>query len=299
MELHYLKLFNTLATELSFSKTANLLYISQPAVSIQIKKLEEELGFKLFNRSGKNLHLTGNGKLLYEYTKKIFLIVDEAETVFTNKSGNIKGFVEIAASNTPGSYILPRILGEFKYAYPDVVANLHISNTYEVEKLALENRVDFAVNGGEMDYSSYLVVEKLSGENVIIVASPSDKLAQYEYINKCKDLEHTKFIAHGKNSNLYALVESIIDDLDIPVDIHMTLGHIDAIKQAVLAGIGISAMPASTVKMELELGLLKQLKVMNKRWVYPYNLIHHKRRQLSPAAKKLMELVTDRMKALN
>jgi len=299
MELHHLKLFNTLATELSFSKTANLLYISQPAVSIQIKKLEDELGLKLFDRSGKNLHLTGHGKLLYEYTKKIFLILDEAETVFTNQSSKIKGFVEIAASNTPGTYILPKILGEFKELYPEVVTNLHVGNTYEVEKLALENRVDFAVNGGEMTYSSYLIVEKLMEDNVILVASPKDRFAQCEYINECEDLEGAKFIAHGKNSNLYALVESIIDDLDIPVNIYMTLGHIDAIKQAVIAGVGISAMPISSVKMELEMGILKQLKVKGKKWSYPYNLIYHKRRQISPAAKKMMELLIERMKDMN
>jgi DNA-binding transcriptional LysR family regulator len=113
MELNYLKLFNALATQLSVSKAAEMLYISQPAVSMQMKKLEANLGMKLFDKIGKKLYLNENGQLLFEYTSKIFSLIEDAEAQLSSVNSNLKGVVKIGSSNTPGTYILPRILGKF------------------------------------------------------------------------------------------------------------------------------------------------------------------------------------------
>ena len=295
MNLNYLKLFTTLATELSFSKAASLLYISQPAVSIQIKKLEEDLGFKLFDRVGKQLKLTENGEILYQYTKKIFELIDEADIVLTNKYSNLKGIVEIGASNTPGTYILPRILHKFNEAFPGVVANLHIGNTFEVEKMVLENRVDFAIKGGDVMYNSKLYVEWLAEDEVIFITSPNSCLAGHEYID-ANELAKCKFVVHEKNSRLYNLVHLILEDLDLLDNITMTVGHVDAIKQAVRLELGIAAVPISTVEDELKAGTLCQFRIKDKSWFYPYNLVYNKERHRSPASRRLMELVREHMK---
>ncbi|MDF2889985.1 MAG: transcriptional regulator, LysR family [Clostridia bacterium] len=295
MNLGYLKLFNTLATELSFSKAASLLYISQPAVSIQIKKLEEDLGFKLFDRVGKHLALTENGDILYQYTKKIFDLVDEADIVLMNKYSNLKGIVEIGASNTPGTYLLPRIMREFSETFPEVIANLHIGNTYEVEKMILENRVDFAIKGGDVIYNSKLYVEWLAEDEIIFITSPKSCLAGREYVDY-HELEKCKFIVHEKNSRLYNLVQHILQDIDLLDNITMTMGHVDAIKQAVRLELGIAAVPISTVEDELKSGSLCQFRIKGKSWFYPYNLVYNKDRHRSPASRRLMELVRERMK---
>lgn len=295
MNLNYLKLFNTLATELSFSKAASLLYISQPAVSIQIKKLEEDLGFKLFDRIGKQLHLTENGETLYQYTKKIFELVDEADIVLTNKYSNLKDIVEIGASNTPGTYILPRILHKFSEVFPGVVANLHIGNTYEVEKMVLENRVDFAIKGGDVLYNNKLYVEWLAEDEVIFITSPNSCLAGREYV-KSDELTNYKFVVHEKNSRLYNLVHQILEDMGLLDNITMTVGHVDAIKQAVRLELGIAAVPISTVEDELKAGTLCQFRVNDKSWFYPYNLVYNKERYRSPASRRLMEMVREYMK---
>lgn len=295
MDLHYLKLFNTLASELSFSKAADKLFISQPAVSMQIKKLETELSVKLFDKVGKSIFLNDNGKMLYEFTKKIFTLVDEAEACFKSQSGILKGVINIGASNTPGTYIMPRILGEFKEVYPDVNTNLHVGNTYEIDRMIFENRVDFAVNGGDILYSSEVNVEKLMNDEVMLVSSPNNRLAELEYVER-DDLKSARYITHEKNSQLCKLLEDILNELGLPANIAMTLGSIDAIKQAVSADLGISAIPRSAICMELKFGLLKQFKIKDKKWLYPYNLIYHKKRQLSVSAKKLMELVKLRMR---
>jgi DNA-binding transcriptional LysR family regulator len=295
MNLSYLKLFNTLAIELSFSKAASLLYISQPAVSIQIKKLEEDMGFKLFDRVGKQLQMTENGEILYQYTKKIFDLVDEADAVLTKKYANLKGMVEIGASNTPGTYILPRILSEYSEFFPEVVTNLHIGNTFEVEKMVLEDRVDFAIKGGNVMYNSKLYVEWLAEDEVIFITSPNSCLAGRDYVDS-NELANCKFVVHEKNSRLYNLVQHILEEQGLLDNITMTVGHVDAIKQAVRLELGIAAIPISTVEDELKAGTLCQFRVKDKSWFYPYNLVYNKERHRSPASRRLMELVRERMK---
>jgi len=295
MNLNYLKLFNILATELSFSKTANLLYISQPAVSIQIKKLEDEFGFKLFDRTNKQLQLTDNGKILYGYTKRIFELIDEADVELTSEAINLKGMVEVGASNTPANYVLPKILSEYGEIYPEVVSNLHIGNTYDVEKMVLESRVDFAIKGGDVMYNSKLYVEWLAEDEVVFITSPKSSLAKQKYV-ELSELECAKFIVHEKNSQLYNLVEGILGDLNLLGNITMTVGHVDAIKQAVKLEMGVAAVPMQVVKDELEAGILSQFKIKDKTWVYPYYLIYNKGRHISPPARRLMELVRERIK---
>jgi DNA-binding transcriptional LysR family regulator len=297
MNLSYLKLFNTLASELSFSKAANLLYISQPAVSIQIKKLEEDLGFKLFDRIGKQLQLTENGEILYQYTKKIFDLVDEADAVLTKKFAILKGIVEIGASNTPGTYMLPRILSEFSDVFPEVVTNLHIGNTFEVERMVLENRVDFAIKGGDVIYNSKLYVEWLAEDEVVFITSPDSSLAHRDYVES-KELANQKFILHEKNSRLNSLVQHILEELDLPDNMTMTVGQVDAMKQAVRLQMGIAAVPLATVEDELKAGVLCQFRIKDKSWFYPYNLLYNKDRSRSPASRRLMELVRERIKEM-
>lgn len=295
MELHQLKIFNLLASELSFSKVASLLYISQPAVSIQIKKLETDLDLNLFDKSERKLHLTESGKILYEYTRKIFTLVEEAESVLCPADGHIGGAITIGASNIPGIYILPKIMGEFRKAYPNVLINLHIGNTYEVERLVSDNRIDFAVNGGNITYEADVYVERLATEKLVLIVSPSNKLAERKVVEP-DDLVHEKYIAHEKTSQLYKLVERILGELGFPNNIDMTLGSIEAIKQAVAADLGISFIPGSAIVNELSFGVLKKLQVKDKSWFYPFNLIYNRKRHLSPAANKLMQMVREKVK---
>lgn len=294
MDLHYLKIFNVMANELSYTRAANVLFISQPAVSMQIKKFEKSLGIKLFERIGKSVYLTEHGKLLFEYTKQIFTLVEEAESRLCTHTGSIAGNVDVGASNTPGTYIMPNILGEFKQKYPLVKANLYIYNTYEIEHMILENKVDFAINGGDIRYGSQLSVEKLVDDEVVHIASPSSPLSENEYASWEK-LSKASYITHEKNSQLYRLIMNIVNQMGFPLNISMTLGNIEAIKQAVAANLGISAVPRSALRNELEHGVLKEIKIKEKRWCYPYNLIYYKNKQLSPASEKLMELVRMRI----
>ncbi|MDF2523202.1 MAG: transcriptional regulator, LysR family, partial [Clostridiales bacterium] len=285
MDLHYLKLFNTLAKELNFSKAADALFISQPAVSMQIKKLENDLNLKLFDKIGKSIFLNDNGKVLYDYTKKIFSLVEEAETKLSIINGEFRGNINIGASNTPGTYILPKVLGRFKEKYPSVNTTLHVANTYRIEKMIFENKIDFAINGGDTAYKSQIYVERMAEDKLLMVASPESKYITASEV-EMQSLTNAKFIMHEKNSQLYKLTEEIVGKHGLPLNITMCLGSIDAIKQAVASDLGISIIPKSAIDAEIKYEILKEIHLKGFRWKYPYNLIYHKNKNLSPASEK-------------
>jgi DNA-binding transcriptional LysR family regulator len=290
MDLHHLKLFHTLATEQSYTKAANSLFISQPALSMQIKKFEDEIGVKLFDKIGNKNVLNDNGKLLFEYTQKIFATIEEAEYQLLKKVDCISGNVNIGGSNTSGTYILPKIIGTFKNLYPNVNVNLHVSDTNEISHLILDSKLDFALNGGTLEYRKNIYVEKLMEDQIVLAVSPQSKLVGKKYINP-SDLDGYNFITHERHSQLYLLAEKIIEEMNFPSEITMTFGNIDAIKQAVSANLGVSLIPLSAVSFELKIGIIKELKIKNKGWSYPHNLIYNKNRYLSPAARILMDMV--------
>lgn len=297
MDLHYLKLFNALANELNYSKAANTLYISQPAVSMQIKKLESDLGIKLFDKIGKKLHLNTNGKMLFEYTKQIFSLIEEAESSLQKQKNVVSGVIEMGCSSTPGTYILPYILGEFKEKYPQVTINLTIAGTTEIEKMILENKLDFAITEGKKTDNRQLNLELLAQDEVIFIASSANPVSKKDYISP-EDLYDLKYVTYSKDSFPYKLLENILNELGLPFEIELALGSMDAVKQSVSANLGISAIPKSCIKYELELGLLKELRFSGKKWFYPYRLTFHKNKSMSPSMLRLISLIKLRMEDL-
>jgi len=298
MELYPLWLFHKVAQNMSFTKTSKELHISQPAISKQIKKLEEELGMKLIEKSGKNIYLSKDGQFIYEYTKKIFSLIEEMEAQIPKLREKMLGHINIGASNTPGIYVLPKILGEFKEKYPEVKINLHIGNTYEIQNQLLIGRMDFAVIGGKIPEKENIVIEKLVEDFMVLVCSPTNKLAQLNFVDKNMLIDQD-FITHESHSNLYEIVEEIVrTELRIPLNIALMLGSIDAIKNAVSANLGISIMPYVSVKQDVLLGNLKVLNCENRVWKYSYNLVYLKNKKLSLPAKILLQIIRERTKGI-
>jgi DNA-binding transcriptional LysR family regulator len=128
VDLHYLKIFHTIAKENIVTKAAEALHNSQPAISVQIRKLEEELGIRLFDRVGKRMALNEGGRLLFEATAKAFAALEEAEHALLKTKETIGGPVFVGGSATPGTYLLPKIIGQFKKTYPLTSTKLHISS---------------------------------------------------------------------------------------------------------------------------------------------------------------------------
>lgn len=295
MDLHYLEIFNTVAQYESYKKASEVLHISQPALSVQVKKLEEQIGLKLFNKIGNKIYLNDNGIMLQEYTKRIFAIVDELESNILDTKEFIGGTLSIGGSNTPGTYILPEVIGEFKKQYPGIKINLHIANTTEISYMINDGTLDIAVNGGSCVYSSYIYTEKLFEDELVLVASSCNPYCDYNSIT-AEDLKKLSFVVHKTDSQLYTYYKKFIDELDIPENISMYLGNIDAIKNAVSSNLGISLVPYVAVKMELKFGILKALKVSDCKLNYPYSLIYNKNKSLSATSKKFIQFIRGRFK---
>lgn len=298
MDLHHLEIFNTIAEHSSYKKASEILHISQPALSIQIKKLENQTSLKLFYKAGNKTYLTESGLKLYGYTKRIFSIVDEMERNISTLSEFIGGTINLGGSNTPGTYILPSVIGEMKKLYPSVTINLHIANTSEIMTLVENGTLDVAVNGGNCNYNNYISVEKLFDDRLAIIASPDNPLFHKKSIT-LKDLSEENFIVHEKTSQLYTCYKSFIDEFNLPKNVSMFLGSIDAIKHAVSANLGISIMPYYAVKFEVEKGRLRELTFRGEKFEYPYNLIYNKNKNLTLTTQKFVEVLKEVCKKLN
>lgn len=290
MDLHYLELFNTVATYESYKKASDILHISQPALSVQIKKLEEQIGLKLFDKIGNKIHLSEHGVMLFEYTKRIFSIVSEIEESVSNTHNFIGGTLHIGGSNTPGTYILPELIGAFRKLYPGIKFNLHIGNTSEIAHLINNGMLDIAVNGGNCQYGNNIYVEQLYQDRLVLAASAENEYANHSIIT-VKELCQMGFIVHKTDSQLYSFYKDFVTSLSIPENINMYLGNIDAIKNAVISNLGISLIPFVAVKMELDYGVLKLLNLENSTTYYPYSLIYNRNKALSATSKKFIEFM--------
>ncbi len=290
MDLHYLRLFHMVAKYSSYKKASEILHISQPALSIQIKKLEQQVNSKLFFKVGNKIMLSDCGTMLYSYSCKIFAIVEEMECNISNLSEYIGGTITFGGSNTPGTYILPNAIGMMKKLYPSVTINMHIANTSEITTLIENGTLDIAVNGGNCIYSNSTHVEKLFDDRLAIIASPANKLSSKKNIG-IKDLATEEFIVHEKTSQLYTCYKLFIEDNHLSKNISMYLGSIEAIKHAVQANLGISLMPYYAVKSEVEIGILTELNIEACRYSYPYNLIYSKDKNNSITIQKFIDVL--------
>lgn len=292
MELHYLRIFHTIAKYMSFKKASEVLHVSQPALSIQIKKLENGTGLKLFNKIGNRIVLSEDGEMLHGYTQRIFTVVEELENHIQNLGDEVAGIINLGASNTPGAYILPKVIGEMKRRYPKVTVNLHVADTSEIANLIENGTLDVAVNGGKGNYNSSIFAEKLFNDRLVIVASPENPLASKDSID-IQELADTAFVIHSTTSQLYTYYKSFIEAYGLPENVGMHFGSIDAIKYAIYADLGVSILPFYAVKSEIEKGMLVGLKI-NCDWLeYPYSLIYNKNKHLSVTARKFIEILKE------
>jgi Transcriptional regulator len=294
MDLHYLEIFHILAKNLSFSRTANELHISQPAISIQIKNLEEELGFKLVERYGKTIFLTKEGQVVYEYTKKIFELMNDMDSSLNILRGKMSGRIRVGASNTPGIYIIPQILGIFHQKHPDVILNLHIGNTQEIQDRLIRDELDFAIIGGEINMHKIVTVEKVVEDVMVLIASPLNVLSTCQYVD-LNMLSGQQYVTHDESSQLYKDMKGIIQKFKLPFNVSMTLGSIDAIKRAVAANLGISIVPYTAAFKDIEEGSLKRIDISDIEWKYPYNLVYQSKKKFSVPIIILLEMIRNQI----
>ena len=290
MTLQQLQIVLAVARHGSFTKAAQEIHISQPALSLHVRQLEEEVGQPLFDRIGKGVTLTEPGRLLEQYAIRIFAEFKELKEELDELKGVQRGKLVVGASTTPGNYLLPRIIGSFRLRYPKVTVHLEVANTREMEFRILRKEVDLAVVGGRLVEDSHLIVEPYVVDELVLVVAPTHPWARRRRI-KPEDLGKEPLILREAGSATRWVMEETFRQQGIQYQVGMELGQTEAIKGAVAAGIGVAILSRFAVAHEVSCKTLAVVRVEGVSLTRDFVLVRLKEKRQSAVALAFRELL--------
>ena len=232
--VHQLTVFRTVAQHLSYTRAAETLYLSQPAVARQVKTLEQVLGLRLFARSGRGIVLTPAGQELLRHAEQLLELLAETAPIVNEIHTLERGNILIGASTSAGTYAVPPLLGAFHTHYPGVRVTLMVANRRSIEERLLTHEVDLAVMS-LIEHQERFVVEFLMPYELVVVAPPSHRLAGRSALT-LHDLQWEIFLLREQGSGTRLDTEQHFADTGISLQSSLELGSIEAIKEGVAAG---------------------------------------------------------------
>lgn len=294
MKLHLLRIFTTVAEHMSFSRAAEALYISQPAVSTAVRELENQLGLPLFERGAGKLSLTEAGSLLAERGRAVLAIERAAEEDLQALGSLQRGVLRIGASTTIATYLLPPIIAAYLHQYPGVDLRLTIQNTLSIVGLLLDYQVDVALVEGPVA-DKRIASEPWRVDELVVIAAPSHPLVRSTRRDAVPIalLAKEVFLVREPGSGTRQVAEQALRQHGIVLERTVELGSTEAIKQAVASGFGLAFVSKATIPDQLALGKLTTLRVQElviQRTLTRLKLVG---RTLSPAARAFGRLLTD------
>lgn len=252
-----LQVFQTVARLLSFTKAAESLHMTQPAVTFQIRQLEEYFNTRLFDRTHNRISLTPAGVEVASYADKIFELYHEMENSVREMTGEIRGAVTLGASATVAEYLLPALLGKFKAEYPDVKVRLKVSNTEGIVSMIENNIIDLGIVEAPVA-NKHLQVEVCLTDQLVVVTPIDHEFAKRTSVT-INEVAEMPFICREEGSGTReVIIEYLIQHggEESQLDICLELGSPEAIKGAVEAGMGVSILSMASISKELQLGTL-------------------------------------------
>ena len=279
--LRQLKVFESVARLNSFSRAAEELHLTQPAVSTQVKKLEEHAGNALFEQFGKKIHLTAAGTELLEISRAIIAQFEAAEHAMTQLRGVAGGRLNVGVISA-GDYFFPHLLVEFLRRQPGVTLNFTVHNREGLLTQIAQNLTDLGVMV-RPPADADMIDEAFAPHPYVIVAAPGHPLASRRAISRAR-LMQEPFIVREKGSDTWnSMRESLGADIR-RIDIAMEIPSTETIKQAVIAGMGVSFLSAHTVARELQAKSLAVLDVEGFPVLLNWYVVHHRMKRLPPVA---------------
>ncbi len=265
--LDQLRILKAISAEGSFKRAADSLYVSQPAVSLQVQNLEKQLDVPLFDRGGRRAKLTEAGHLLLSYGEKIIALCQETCRAIEDLQNLQGGTLIIGASQTTGTYLLPRMIGLFRQKYPDVSVQLQVHSTRRTSWGVANGQVDLAIIGGEVpgELQDTLKIIPYAEDELALILPMSHALSQVETIQK-EDLYKLKFITLDSQSTIRKVIDKVLVRYEIDpkrLKVEMELNSIEAIKNAVQSGLGAAFVSTTAIEKELEMGILHRAKINN------------------------------------
>jgi DNA-binding transcriptional LysR family regulator len=293
MEDHKLKVFCTVAETKSFSKTSEIIHLTQPAVSLQIQALEEIYETKLFDRSSSTVTLTPAGEVLYKYSKEILALYATAEKVISKLIGLVKGSLTIGAGSNIGNYLLPSVITDFRKAHPKIKLHLLVGNTKRVIELLNSGNIDIGFVEGDV-VRHKMSVKKLLSDELSLIVSPSHAWAKKKEVS-VSDITKEPFIFREAGSGTRQFIEKFLGRYGIsPQDmkISVVLGSTEAIKDAVENGLGVSIISRWAARKESKYGTLRLLSFKEEKMIRDFSLIINKNSISSNALDEFLAFLT-------
>lgn len=291
MELDQLKLFVDLVREQSFTKVAEKNFLTQPAVSLRIQKLEEELDVRLVERTTRKVIVTEDGRLLHDYAREILRLVEAAKTAIQERRGKMVGAVRLATVHSIGLHELPIYLKAFINRYPHVGIHVEYQVSDTVYHLVSEGEVDIGVVAYP-EARPQLVTIPFFEDELVVICNPEHPLARQESV-RLRDLHEAPFIAFEEGIPTRRAIDAVLKRHGIRIQIRMQCDNIEVLKKMVEVGLGISVAPAFSVQQEVRHGTLKCLPIENYRFKRPLAIIHRKGRALSRPLQAFIDLLAN------
>lgn len=295
LEIKQLITFKIAAENLNFTETAKILNFAQSSVTAQIKSLEKELDTKLFERLGKKLYLTESGRQFKDYAEKMITLSEEAKLV-TSGIQEPSGTLVIGAQESQCTYRLPPLLKEFKHQFPNVKLVFKPAHSDEMAKeQLLKGNLDVAFIMDVVKPSDSLTMETLIQDDMKLVASPKHPLASKAKVST-KNLEHETLLLTDQGCSYRTILEEALREADVFPSNKFEFVSIEAIKQCVMAELGVALLPAMVVERDLEAGRMKELKW--EQTVPPFftQIAWHKDKQLTIPLQSFIELTRRTLK---
>ncbi len=249
-----LSVFLSVARRHSFSRAAEDLFLSQPAVSRHIRQLEAELGVQLFQRLGKRVELTDAGRILADYAQRVSVLTEEVRRVLGELDGLRRGWVRVGASTTPGLYLLPNIVARFQHKYPDVEATLVVANSTAITRQVLNAEVDVGFVGIPTRAPG-LQTRPFARDEIVLVVPAGHQLV-HNPAAWPDVLSQATLVAREADSGTRQIVEAHLPRLGIKPKRVMELSGCEAVKRAVAAGLGLAFVSRYATTLEIAQGIL-------------------------------------------
>jgi DNA-binding transcriptional LysR family regulator len=297
MELTQLEFFLMVVEEGSFSKAAVRVFRTQPAVSIAIRRLEEEIGAPLFDRSQKTPTLTDAGELVYDYAKRILSLRDHAQNVVSELRSLERGRVRIGANESTSLYILPHLILQYREQHPNVKLEIYRHVSERLPREVLDRNVDFALLAFEpvdSDLESFPILK----DETVLIMSPEHALAKRESV-KIEELGTESFLAHNvKTASRHKVIEAFAQH-HTPLNITLELATIETIKRFVQLKIGLAFVPRMCVAEELQRGTIATVPVQDLSYFRTLWATHRRNVTLSHASAAFLEVLRQGAQALS
>ena len=295
--LSYLLIFQEVARQRSFSRAAETLGMTQPAVSSSVRKLEEYLGVRLLDRLGRHVEPTEMGNTLYRYACEISRLLDEAKEAIREACHLRRGILRIGTTRPLVERFLFSAVADFKQRHPDVVVRLHEGTSTEIVQGVLDRCFDIGVVG-QTAYPEDLVVLPLTEIEFFLALSPQRHGFHDREEISLQEIAHSPFVLQERGTSVRGVIEGLFQRLGIRPSVIMEASTINFIKDTVMKGIAVGFLPRYFVEKELKEGALSLLRVKGQRLLIRVDLVYLYGRTLSPAAIAFKELIKERASGL-